>query len=202
LTLRLMGDANDYVGKGLSGGVIAVYPHPSSSFVAEENVIGGNVIAYGATSGEIYLRGVVGERLCVRNSGATVVAEGTGDHALEYMTGGTAVILGPTGRNVAAGMSGGYAYVLDLDPLLVNGDLVDVEDVSAADAEQLRAVVEAHEAYTGSTVAGALLSDWPAAVARFRAIVPRDFRRALEATARAQANGEDVDIAVMAAART
>jgi glutamate synthase (NADPH) large chain len=140
--------------------------------------------------------------LCVRNSGATVVAEGTGDHALEYMTGGTAVILGPTGRNVAAGMSGGYAYVLDLDPLLVNGDLVDVEDVSAADAEQLRAVVEAHEAYTGSTVAGALLSDWPAAVARFRAIVPRDFRRALEATARAQANGEDVDIAVMAAART
>ena len=114
--MRLVGDANDYVGKGLSGGVLSVRPHPDAAFAAEQNVIAGNVIAYGATSGEIYLRGVVGERFCVRNSGATVVAEGTGDHALEYMTGGVAVILGPIGRNLGAGMSGGYAYVLDLDP--------------------------------------------------------------------------------------
>jgi glutamate synthase (NADPH) large chain len=202
ITLRLAGDANDYVGKGLSGGVLAVHPHAAASFRAEENVIAGNVIAYGATSGEIYLRGVVGERLCVRNSGATVVVEGAGDHALEYMTGGTAVILGPTGRNVGAGMSGGYAYVLDLDPHLVNGELVDVAPVPADEAERLRAIVAAHASYTGSTVALQLLADWPDALGRFRAVVARDFRRVLETTARAQANGEDVDAAVMAAART
>ncbi len=202
MTLRLVGDANDYVGKGLSGGVLAVHPHPSASFRAEDNVIAGNVIAYGATSGEIYLRGVVGERLCVRNSGATVVVEGAGDHALEYMTGGTVLILGPTGRNVGAGMSGGYAYVLDLDPRLVNGELVDVAAVPAEEAERLRTIVAAHASYTGSTVAQRLLADWPAALTRFRAVIARDFRRVLETTARAQANGEDVDAAVMAAART
>jgi glutamate synthase (NADPH) large chain len=201
VTLRLVGDTNDYAGKGLSGGVVAVRPDERAPFVAEHNVIAGNVIAYGATSGEIYLRGVVGERFCVRNSGATVVAEGVGDHALEYMTGGVAVILGPTGRNVAAGMSGGYAYVLDLDPALVNGELVDVEPLSDDDAARLRAVLESHVAYTDSAVAAALLSDWPAAVARFGAIVARDFRRVLEATRRAAAAGEDVDAAVMAAAR-
>jgi glutamate synthase (NADPH/NADH) large chain len=202
ITLRLAGDANDYVGKGLSGGVLAVHPHAAASFRAEENVIAGNVIAYGATSGEIYLRGVVGERLCVRNSGATVVVEGAGDHALEYMTGGTAVILGPTGRNVGAGMSGGYAYVLDLDPRLVNGELVDVAPVPADEADRLRAIVDTHASYTGSTVAQQLLADWPDALGRFRAVVARDFRQVLETTARAQANGEDVDAAVMAAART
>ncbi|HLY33936.1 MAG TPA: glutamate synthase subunit alpha, partial [Jatrophihabitantaceae bacterium] len=186
----------------LSGGVIAVRPDESAPFAAERNVIGGNVIAYGATAGELYLRGVVGERFCVRNSGATVVAEAVGDHALEYMTGGTAVILGPTGRNVGAGMSGGYAYVLDLDERLVNGELVDVEQVDPDQAELLRGVIEAHRDYTGSPVAAALLSDWPASVQRFRAIVPRDFRRVLEATRRARATGEDVDAAVMAAART
>jgi glutamate synthase (NADPH/NADH) large chain len=201
ITLRLLGDANDYAGKGLSGGVIAMRPDESAPFEAERNVIGGNVIAYGATSGELYLRGVVGERFCVRNSGATVVAEAVGDHALEYMTGGMAVILGPTGRNVAAGMSGGYAFVLDLDERLVNRELVDVESVGPDDAAALRAVVEAHAHYTDSAVAAALLADWPAALGRFSAIVPRDFRRVLEATRRARASGEDVDAAIMAAAR-
>jgi glutamate synthase (NADPH/NADH) large chain len=201
VTLRLLGDTNDYAGKGLSGGVVAVRPDERATFVAERNVVGGNVIAYGATGGEIYLRGVVGERFCVRNSGATVVAEGVGDHALEYMTGGVAVILGPTGRNVGAGMSGGYAYVLDLDPALVNGELVDVEPLSDDDATRLRGIIEAHAGYTDSAVAAALVADWPAAVGRFSAIVARDFRRVLEATRRATAAGEDVDTAVMAAAR-
>jgi glutamate synthase (NADPH/NADH) large chain len=201
VTLRLFGDTNDYAGKGLSGGVVAVRPDESARFVAEQNVIAGNVIAYGATGGELYLRGIVGERFCVRNSGAAAVAEGVGDHALEYMTGGVAVILGRTGRNVAAGMSGGYGYVLDLDPALVNGELVDVEPLSDEDAGRLRALVEAHVRYTDSAVGRALLTDWPAALARFSAIVPRDFRRVVEATRRATAAGEDVDAAVMAAAR-
>jgi glutamate synthase (NADPH/NADH) large chain len=201
ITLRLVGDANDYVGKGLSGGVIAVRPADGVPFAAEQNVIAGNVIAYGATAGEIFLRGVVGERFCVRNSGATVVAEGVGDHPLEYMTGGTAVVLGPTGRNVAAGMSGGYAFVLDLDPALVNGELVDVEQVPAPDVARLRDIVARHESYTGSTVAAQLLADWPAALARFSAVVPRDFKRVLETTRRARAQGEDPDLAVMSAAR-
>ncbi len=202
LTLRLFGDANDYVGKGLSGGVIAVRPHESAVFAAEEHVIAGNVIGYGATSGEVYLRGIVGERFCVRNSGATVVAEGTGDHALEYMTGGRAVILGPVGRNLGAGMSGGYGYVLDLDERLVNGELVDVAAVSGEHDAALREIVEAHASYTGSPVAEALLLDWSSALARFRVIVPRDFERVIEVTRRAGANGEDVDAAVMAAARS
>ncbi|PZS27859.1 MAG: glutamate synthase subunit alpha, partial [Pseudonocardiales bacterium] len=202
MTLRLVGDANDYVGKGLSGGVIAVHPHELAPFRAEQNVIAGNVIGYGATSGEIYLRGVVGERFGVRNSGATIVAEGVGDHALEYMTGGVGVILGPTGRNVGAGMSGGQAYVLDLDPLLVNRELVEIEPVSIEDAQTLRAVVARHSEYTDSDVARALLRDWTGSRARFSAIVPRDYKRVLEATRAARAAGEDVDAAVMAAART
>ncbi len=201
ITLRLIGDANDYVGKGLSGGVICVRTDEAAGFVAEHNVIGGNVIGYGATSGEIYLRGVVGERFGVRNSGATIVAEGVGDHALEYMTGGIAVILGPTGRNVGAGMSGGQGYVLDLDPDLVNGELVDVEVVSAEDAAVVRDIVARHADYTDSAVARELLHDWPAARSRLRAVIPRDYRRMLEATRRARAAGEDVDAAVMAAAR-
>jgi glutamate synthase (NADPH/NADH) large chain len=201
ITLRVYGDSNDYLGKGLSGGVLAVRPDDTARFVAEHNVIAGNVIAYGATAGEIYLRGIVGERLCVRNSGATVVVEGTGDHALEYMTGGTAVILGPTGRNLGAGMSGGYGYVLDLDRALVNGELVDLEPVTVDEADRLRDIVEAHVAYTDSGVGAELLADWAAALGRFTAVVPRDFKRVLEATQRANASGEDVDAAVMAAAR-
>jgi glutamate synthase (NADPH/NADH) large chain len=201
ITMRLLGDANDYLGKGLSGGVIAVRPDERAPFPAEQNVIAGNVIAYGATSGEIYLRGVVGERFCVRNSGATVVAEGAGDHALEYMTGGVALILGATGRNVGAGMSGGVGYVLDLDPSLVNREMVDVCMLLGEDALAVRAVLEHHAALTGSTVATSLLADWPGALGRFSAIVPRDYRRVIEATRRAEATGEDVDEAVMAAAR-
>ncbi|HZZ96755.1 MAG TPA: glutamate synthase large subunit [Jatrophihabitantaceae bacterium] len=201
ITLRLFGDANDYVGKGLSGGILSVRPDESAPFAAEQNVIGGNVIAYGATSGEIYLRGVVGERFCVRNSGATVVAEGTGDHGLEYMTGGVAVILGPVGRNLGAGMSGGYAFVLDLDESIVNGDMVDVSAVPSEQASTLYDIVTAHGAYTDSAVAARLLADWPAALARFRIVIPRDFQRVLDATAQARANGEDVDAAVMAAAK-
>ncbi|GAB2475481.1 glutamate synthase family protein [Jatrophihabitans fulvus] len=201
ITLRLYGDTNDFAGKGLSGGVIAVRPDENAPFVAERNVIAGNVIAYGATAGEIYLRGVVGERFCVRNSGATVVSEGVGDHALEYMTGGTAVILGETGRNVGAGMSGGWAYVLDLDTDLVNRELVDLAPVPDEESERLRSIVAAHHAHTDSPVAAALLADWPSAVARFTAVVPRDFAKVVEATKRAEANGEDVDAAVMAAAK-
>jgi glutamate synthase (NADPH/NADH) large chain len=201
VTLRVVGDTNDYTGKGLSGGVIAVRPDESAPFLAEQNVIAGNVVGYGATSGSIFLRGVVGERFAVRNSGATAVAEAVGDHALEYMTGGVAVVLGPTGRNVAAGMSGGYAYLLDLDPALVNGELVDVEPLGPDDEKRLREILAAHVEHTGSTVGAALLADWPAARTRFSAIVPRDFRRVLDATRQAQATGADVDAAVMAAAR-
>ncbi|HEY3737597.1 MAG TPA: glutamate synthase large subunit [Jatrophihabitans sp.] len=202
VTLRLFGDTNDYLGKGLSGGIVAVRPDERAPFVAEENVIAGNVIGYGATSGELYLRGVVGERFCVRNSGATIVAEGVGDHALEYMTGGVAVILGATGRNIGAGMSGGYAYVLDLDPKVVNGEMADVESLSDEDATRLRGVLQKHHELTESAVAAALLADWSAARARFSAIVPRDFKRVLQATRRAEAEGLDVDEVVMAAART
>jgi glutamate synthase (NADPH/NADH) large chain len=202
MTMRLFGDANDYLGKGLSGGRLIVRPDESAPFAAEQNVIGGNVIAYGATSGQIYLRGVVGERFCVRNSGATVVAEGVGDHALEYMTGGYAVILGPTGRNLGAGMSGGLAFVLDLDRDLVNGELVDVEDITGELEDVLREIVHEHASRTGSPVAEALLNSWSGAPSRFSAIVPRDYRRVLDATRRARDAGEDVDVAVMAAARS
>jgi glutamate synthase (NADPH/NADH) large chain len=202
MTMRLFGDANDYLGKGLSGGRLIVRPDESAPFAAEQNVIGGNVIAYGATSGQIYLRGVVGERFCVRNSGATVVAEGVGDHALEYMTGGYAVILGPTGRNLGAGMSGGLAFVLDLDRDLVNGELVDVEDITGELADVLREILHEHASCTGSPVAETLLNSWSDAPSRFSAIVPRDYRRVLDATRRARDAGEDVDVAVMAAARS
>jgi glutamate synthase (NADPH/NADH) large chain len=203
ITLRLIGDGNDYVGKGLSGGRISVRPDPAAPFAAEHNVIAGNVIGYGATSGAMFLRGVVGERFLVRNSGAVAVAEGVGDHALEYMTGGVAAILGPTGRNVAAGMSGGFAYVLDLADALVNRDLVDLVplvDAAGERQDEFRALLEAHVAHTDSSVAAALLADWPDAVRRVSVIVPRDYRRVLEVTAQAQAEGRDVDEAVMAAA--
>ena len=210
ITLKLAGDANDYVGKGLSGGIVSVAPHPTAPFAAADNVIAGNVIGYGATAGELYLSGVVGERFCVRNSGATAVAEGVGDHALEYMTGGTAVILGPTGRNVAAGMSGGLAFLLDLDPRRVNAAMVDavplgeLGELGGRDdhADTLRAIVQRHADLTGSERAAGLLADWPAAVARFTVVVPRDYRRVLEATAAARAEGRDVDEAVMQAAKT
>ncbi|MCW2540062.1 MAG: hypothetical protein JWN95_1787 [Frankiales bacterium] len=200
--IRLFGDANDYVGKGLSGGVVAVRPDENAPLIAEQNVIAGNVIGYGATSGELYLRGIVGERFCVRNSGATAVAEGVGDHGCEYMTGGIAVILGRTGRNFGAGMSGGVAFVLDLDRALVNPELVDVEELDSDQAETLRVILGRHHELTGSAVAEQLLSEFGSARDRFSVIMPRDYKRVLDATREAEAAGTDVDLAVMAAARS
>jgi glutamate synthase (NADPH/NADH) large chain len=201
ITLDLVGDTNDYVGKGLSGGRIIVRPHRDSAFAAEQQVIGGNVIAYGATSGEIFLRGRVGERFCVRNSGATAVAEGVGDHAFEYMTGGRAVVLGPTGRNLAAGMSGGIAYVLDLDKKMVNTAMVDLQRPTTEDLRWLREVVAAHHRHTGSAVAASLLGDWTRRGASFTKVMPRDYQRVLEAMRLAAAEGRDIDEAVMEASR-
>jgi len=201
VTLRLSGDANDYLGKGLSGGRIIAAPDPAATFAAEQHVIAGNVIGYGATSGEIFLRGVVGERFCVRNSGATAVAEGTGDHGCEYMTGGQVVVLGPTGRNFAAGMSGGVAYLLDPDPARVNTEMADLEPLTGADSEALAELLRRHHAETGSVVAARLLADWPAAAARFARVMPKDYKRVLDAAQRAQRDGLNVDEAVMAAAQ-
>jgi glutamate synthase (NADPH/NADH) large chain len=199
ITLRLVGDANDYVGKGLSGGRITVRPPADSAFAAEEQIIAGNVILYGATSGEAFIRGVVGERFCVRNSGATAVVEGVGDHGCEYMTGGRAVVLGPTGRNFAAGMSGGVAYVLDLDHDHINLEMVELEPLEEEDRVYLRDIVARHHTETGSTVAAGLLAGWAEAVGRFGKIMPRDYKRVLTARARAEAEGRDIDEAVMAA---
>lgn len=193
VTLRLVGDANDYVGKGLSGGRIIVAPDPNAPLTAEDNVIGGNVIGYGATSGEIFLRGRVGERFCVRNSGITAVVEGAGDHGLEYMTGGTVVILGSTGRNVAAGMSGGVAYVLDLDASRVNGELVDVTPLRDSDIDVVRDLLERHQSHTGSAVAAHLLEDWESARQRFSLVLPRDYQRVLDVRAAAEAEGLDLE---------
>jgi glutamate synthase (NADPH/NADH) large chain len=198
ITLRLDGDANDYLGKGLSGGRLVVRPPEESPFAAEEQVIAGNVIGYGATGGEIFLRGIVGERFCVRNSGALAVAEGTGDHGCEYMTGGRVVILGPVGRNFAAGMSGGIAYVLDLPEIRVNTEMVDLDPVGPEDAGFLREVVERHYSETGSAVAEKLLADWDPG--RFTKVMPQDYKRVLSAASQAQAEGRDVNEAVMAAA--
>ncbi|WP_423844374.1 glutamate synthase large subunit [Aeromicrobium sp.] len=189
ITLRLEGDGNDYVGKGLSGGRIIVRPPRESGFAAESQILAGNVIGFGATTGEIFLRGRVGERFCVRNSGASAVVEGVGDHALEYMTGGTVVILGPTGRNVAAGMSGGQAYVLDLDESLVNMDMVELSPVPDEAAEALRTLVTQHLEETESAVADQLLKHWDQSLERFTQIMPTNYRLVLEARASAEASG-------------
>ena len=206
ITLRLWGDANDYVGKGLSGGRIVVRPprttHPD--FRADESIIAGNVIAYGATAGEIFLRGEVGERFCVRNSGATVVAEGVGDHACEYMTGGRAVILGRTGRNIGAGMSGGIAFVYDPDGIVyreVNQEMVNLEVPDPEDLAWLRELIGRYEAETESPLATGLLRRWHADKRHFRKIMPVDYRRVLEAAREAQVEGRDVEEAIMASAR-
>jgi len=201
VTLRLVGDSNDYLGKGLSGGRITVRPHLDAPLVAEDNIVAGNVILYGATAGEVFLRGKVGERFCVRNSGALAVVEGVGDHGCEYMTGGRAVVLGPIGRNFAAGMSGGVAYVLDLPAHRVNHQMVALEVPDAVDLEELRTFVERHYATTDSTVAHALLTDWETAAGRFTKVMPTDYRRVLEATAVAERDGRDVNDAIMEAAR-
>jgi glutamate synthase (NADPH) large chain len=198
ITLRLDGDANDYLGKGLSGGRLIVRPPAGAPFTAEEQVIAGNVIGYGATGGEIFLRGIVGERFCVRNSGALAVAEGTGDHGCEYMTSGRVVILGPVGRNFAAGMSGGIAYVLDLPEIRVNREMVHLDPMTEQDAKFVREAVERHHAETGSAVAARLLADWDPG--RFTKVMPQDYKRVLSAASQAEREGRDVNEAVMAAA--
>ncbi len=200
ITLKLTGDANDYLGKGLSGGRLVVAPSPDATFEAETQVVAGNVIGYGATAGEIFLRGTVGERFCVRNSGALAVAEGVGDHGCEYMTGGRVVVLGPTGRNFAAGMSGGIAYVLDLNPVRLNRDMVDVDPLEEGDLEFLSEVIARHQAETGSAVAARLLADWETAASRFSKVMPKDYKRVLLAASAAEREGRNVDEAVMAAA--
>ena len=195
VTMRLVGDANDYLGKGLSGGRLVVAPPPTSPFVAEEQIIAGNVIAYGATGGEIFLRGVVGERFCVRNSGALAVAEGVGDHGCEYMTGGRVVVLGPTGRNFGAGMSGGIAYVLDADgkfrvpPQRRRWSMLD--ELDDDDRAFLHDVVARHGELTGSAVAERLLASWSVAVSRFRKVMPLDYKRVLTVMSEAEADGLD-----------
>ena len=199
LTLRLFGDANDYVGKGLSGGRIIVRPDEAAILKSNENVIAGNVIGYGATSGEIYIRGVVGERFCVRNSGATAVVEGVGDHGCEYMTGGTVVVLGDIGRNFAAGMSGGRAFVLDLDQRLVNPEMVDVISIPDDQEQILFNVIQTFYKETQSQVAKDIVDNWSTQKQRLSLIMPRDYARVLEVMAKATREGMPVDGAVMAA---
>ena len=197
ITLRLEGDGNDYVGKGLSGGRLVLRPHRDAVLVAHDNIIAGNVIGYGATSGELFIRGRVGERFCVRNSGATAVVEGVGDHALEYMTGGVAVILGTTGRNLGAGMSGGVAYVVDLDPGRVNPEMVDLDPLSADDVGRLHAILRRHAEETESVLAGELLAEWPSSARRFTTVMPKDYKRVLRLRAEAEEKGMDPMVAVM-----
>jgi len=193
VTLEVEGDANDFVGKGLSGGRVVVYPPKSSSFAAEDNILVGNVVLYGATSGEAYFRGIAAERFCVRNSGAKTVVEGVGDHGCEYMTGGRVVILGSTGRNFAAGMSGGIAYVLNSTGDFeqnCNTEMVGLESIqSEEDSQELRELVQNHFTYTGSTVAGALLEDWASSLAQFVKVMPTDYKRVLEANKNAVSAG-------------
>ncbi|MFF0449463.1 glutamate synthase large subunit [Streptomyces sp. NPDC004609] len=190
ITLRLEGDANDYVGKGLSGGRVIVRPDRGAGHLAEYSTIAGNTIAYGATGGELFLRGRSGERFCVRNSGATVVSEGVGDHGCEYMTGGHAVVLGETGRNFAAGMSGGTAYVVDLDRDNVNpGNLGAIEPLTDADKQWLHDVVRRHQEETGSTVARTLLADWSVNADRFSKIIPTTYKAVLAAKDAAELAG-------------
>jgi glutamate synthase (NADPH/NADH) large chain len=183
ITLRLEGDANDYLAKGLSGGRIVVHPDREATFAAEESVIAGNVIAYGATGGELFIRGKVGERFCVRNSGVHAVVEGVGDHGCEYMTGGRVVVLGPTGRNFGAGMSGGIAYVYDpagAFPALVNYELVELDPLDEDDLTYVRGLVHRHRELTGSALAARILTSWTVAAPRFRKVMPRDYRRVLQ----------------------
>ena len=204
VTMTLEGDANDYIGKGLSGGKIIVYPPRHSTFVAEQNILIGNVALYGATGGEAYFRGIAGERFCVRNSGARTVIEGVGDHGCEYMTGGRVVIIGPTGRNFAAGMSGGAAYVFDPDgsfPARCNCGMVDLEKVASdEDNDTIRELLKNHVRFTQSPVAQRLLDRWGLYSQQFVKIMPKDYKRILEAMEKARRTGIPEDEAVMEAA--
>jgi glutamate synthase (ferredoxin) len=204
ITLTVEGDANDYLGKGLSGGKIIVFPPAAATFPAEENIIAGNVLLYGATSGEAYIRGIAGERFAVRNSGARAVVEGVGDHGCEYMTGGRIVVIGKTGRNFAAGMSGGVAYVLDDKAEFrgrCNRSMVELEALEEdEDLETVHELIARHQVYTRSTVADRILSDWDRYRRLFVKVMPKDYKRVLEAIKRAQASGIPEDEAVMEAA--
>lgn len=176
LTLTLEGDSNDYTGKGLSGGKIIIYPPKEATFKAEDNVIIGNVAFFGATGGKAFISGRAGERFCVRNSGATVVVEGVGNHGLEYMTGGKAVILGPTGMNLAAGMSGGTAYVVDLDEKLLNHEMVHAEPLeNKEEAEEVRTLIEEHYICTRSERAEEILAQWSRFLPRISKVIPNDY---------------------------
>src|SRR5690606_22729910 len=203
MTLRLEGDANDYVGKGLSGGKIIVYPPRGSTFNSWENIIVGNVAFYGATSGEAYLAGMAGERFCVRNSGVHAVVEAVGDHGCEYMTGGRVIVLGPAGRNFAAGMSGGVAYVLDERgdfPINVNKEMVELNGLSEPEEiAAVRAMIERHLKYTNSARARYVLDNWENMVPKFVQVMPRDYKRMLACIARAHDQGLTGDEAIMVA---
>ena len=197
IAIRLYGDSNDYVAKGISGGRVVIRPDEKAIFASHENVIAGNVIGYGATSGEIFIRGIVGERFCVRNSGAIAVVEGIGDHGCEYMTGGTVVVLGRTGRNFAAGMSGGRAFMLDIDPANVNTDMVDILAVPQDQREILKSHISKFHAETGSEIASQLLNSWDESISRISLVMPRDYARVLEAMDRATREGLPIDKFVM-----
>ena len=193
ITFRLEGDANDYVGKGLSGGKLIIYPPKNSKFKAEENILLGNVALYGATEGEAYFRGIAAERFCVRNSGASVVVEGIGDHGCEYMTGGKAVILGPTGRNFGAGMSGGIAYIFDDEGDFIkkcNNETFELEPLLEEDLSDLKGLILKHKNYTESTVADNILKNWENASKKFVKVMPTDYKRVLnEMKTKRQSNG-------------
>jgi len=203
MTWTLEGDANDYLGKGLSGGKIIVYPPEGSTFVAEENIITGNVALYGATAGEAYIRGMAGERFCVRNSGVSAVVESVGDHGCEYMTGGRVVVLGQTGRNFAAGMSGGVAYVLDEPgdfPVRCNQQMVQLERLDDADEiEEIRRMIHRHSQYTRSQRAFKVLALWEEMVPKFVKVMPKDYKRVLQSLRRIKEAGLTGDEAIMAA---
>jgi glutamate synthase (ferredoxin) len=203
MTLELEGDANDYFGKGLSGGKLIVYPPQGSTFVPEENILIGNVALYGATAGEIFVRGMAGERFAVRNSGVNAVVEAIGDHGCEYMTGGRVVVLGPTGRNFAAGMSGGVAYVLDEAGDFknrCNPELVALEKLTEADEiEAVWKLVQRHQTYTHSERAAKILADWKSYVPKFVKVLPQDYARVLASLKRVQSQGLSGDDAIMAA---
>ena len=203
MTLELEGDANDYFGKGLSGGRIIVYPPKGSTFKAEDNIIIGNVALYGATSGELFVRGMAGERFGVRNSGVNAVVEAVGDHGCEYMTGGRVIVLGRTGRNFAAGMSGGIAYVLDEAgdfATRVNKQMVELEKLTDPDeTEEVWKLVQRHQTYTKSERAAQVLADWEGAVRKFVKVIPKDYQRVLQSMKKVQSQGLSGEEAIMAA---
>jgi glutamate synthase (ferredoxin) len=202
MTLVLEGDSNDYIGKGLSGGRVIVFPPAESQFVPEDNVIVGNVAFYGATAGEAFIRGIAGERFCVRNSGVDAVVEGVGDHACEYMTGGRVVVLGRTGRNFAAGMSGGMAYVLDGDGKFAsrcNKSMVAVGPTPADELFIVKRMIERHAELTGSALARRILEGFAQLAPKFVRVMPNDYRRVLDAQAKMRAAGMSPEEAEMAA---